>query len=109
MNTEKPVDNEALKLFKDSFNKYEKEQLIELLVTYSVANYNLQETNKKIHDEFLKALNTNSDNTIATMENIHKTFKEIIENVPKLKVENISLWIAVAVETVIIILLLFRR
>ena|SRR5690606_2638855 len=104
MDTQKQQTDELLK-FKDDLSKFSKEQLVEMLVTYSILNSQL--ANQNI--DFVNAIKNTTSDTVASLDNMNKSITTIFDSFKELKKENIGLWVAAIIEGFIILWLLFLR
>lgn len=106
MDTQKQQTDELQK-FKDDLSKFSKEQLVEMLVTYSILNSQLANQNKTNQIDFINAIKNTTNDTVASLDNMNKSITTIFDSFKELKKENIGLWVAAIIEGFIILWLFF--
>lgn len=83
--------------FKSDLAAFDKEQLIEMVITTSIMNKQLQSQIQLQHNDFINAIKTNTNETVESLGKVSKQLHDVFSASKKLQKENIALWITVAV------------
>lgn len=100
---------DELQKFKDDLSKFDKEQLVEMLVTYSILNSQLTNQNKLQHVDFLNAIKEMTNSTEISLQNIVDSIQTVFKSSKILQTENKWLWVAVVAQALFIGLLLIIK
>lgn len=104
MDKEQKQTNELDKL-KEDLNKFDKEQLVEMLVTYSILNSKLNNQIELQQGKFVGTIKEMSDSTVNSINNVNDALKSIVEGAKNIRRENVGLWILTAIETTLLVII----
>lgn len=93
---------DELSKFKEDLEKFSKEQLVEMLVTYSILNSKLNNQIELQHVNFTDAVKKMSDSTVTSLDNQNEALKAIGEGIKNIRRENVGLWIVTAIESTLL-------